>query len=129
LSTLALQWNSKVKYMTSMHVNLSIGATVMTKSAFAKLPIDVQKTLLADSKEFEQKLIKAIRADNEKALQALKQAGLQVVESPSELVKSFAEQALAIRDQLEPGVYSHDWRVKVEKLLAEYRGSHPSASE
>ena len=37
LSTLALQWYTKVKYMTSMHITQAIGATVITKKEFDKL--------------------------------------------------------------------------------------------
>src|SRR3954467_4279724 len=36
LSTLALQWYTKVKFMTSMHISQAIGATIMTKKDFDK---------------------------------------------------------------------------------------------
>lgn len=121
LSTLALQWYTKVKYMTSMHITQAIGATVITKKEFDKLTPDLQKTLIADSKEFEVKVLKTLRTDNEKALTSMKQAGLQVVESPPEMVKQFTTEATAIRVKLEPTVYSHEFRMKVEKLVAEYR--------
>jgi TRAP-type transport system periplasmic protein len=121
LSTLALQWYTKVKYMTSMHISQAIGATVITKKVFDSLPPDVQKTLMADSKEFEVKVLKTIRADNDKALTSMKQAGLQVVESPPQMVKDFTTEAIAIRTKLEPSVYSHEFRMRVEKLIADYR--------
>jgi TRAP-type C4-dicarboxylate transport system substrate-binding protein len=121
LSTLALQWYTKVKYMTSMQITQAIGATVMTKRDFDKLPPDLQKTLLADSKDLETKVLKTIREENEKALSTMKSAGLQVVPSPPEMVKEFETQAVALRPKLEPSVYSHDWRMKVEQLLADYR--------
>ncbi len=121
LSTLALQWYTKVKYMTKLHISQAIGATVVTKKDFDKLTPELQKVLLADSKELETKVLKQIREDNEKALVSMKQAGLQVVDSPPEMVKDFTEQAVAIRTKLEPSVYTHDWREKVEKALADYR--------
>jgi hypothetical protein len=37
------------------------------------------------------------------------------------MVAQFEEQARAIRPKLEPAVYSHEFREKVEKLLADYR--------
>jgi TRAP-type transport system periplasmic protein len=121
LSTLALQWYTKVKFMTSMHITQAIGATVITKKEFDKLTPELQKVLLQDSKEFETKVLKTLRADNDKALVSMKQSGLQVVESPPEMIKQFTAEAVAIRPKLEPSVYSHDFRVKVEKLLADYR--------
>jgi len=51
----------------------------------------------------------------------MKTAGVQVVESPPDMVKQFTEQAVAVRVKLEPSVYSHDWRVKIEKLVADFR--------
>ena len=121
LSTFALQWYTRVKYMTALHITQAIGAAVITKKVFDSLAPDVQKTLLADSHDFEGKLLKTLRAENEKALTQMKNAGLQVVESPPEMVKQFTTEAVAVRTKLEPSVYSHDWRMKVEKLIADYR--------
>jgi TRAP-type C4-dicarboxylate transport system substrate-binding protein len=121
LSTLALQWYTKVKYMTSMHISQAIGATVITKKEYDKLDPATQKTLMADSHTFEVKVLKTLRAENEKALTSMKQAGLQVVESPPQMVKDFTTEAIAIRPKLEPKVYTHDFRMKVENLLADYR--------
>jgi TRAP-type transport system periplasmic protein len=121
LSTFALQWYTRVKYMTSLHITQAIGAAVITKKVFDSLPPDVQKTLLADSRDFEGKLLKVLRAENDKALTQMKNAGLQVVDSPPEMVKQFTAEAIAVRTKLEPSVYSHDWRIKIEKLVADYR--------
>jgi TRAP-type C4-dicarboxylate transport system substrate-binding protein len=121
LSTLALQWFTKVKFMTSMNITHAVGATVITKKEYDKISPDVQKVLMTDSKEFEGKLLKTLRAENTKALASMKAAGLTVVESPPEMVKQFTTEAMAIRPKLEPSVYSHDFRLKVEKLVADYR--------
>ena len=121
LSTLALQWYTKVKYMTQMHITQAIGAVVMLKKEFDKLSPEQQKIVLEDSKEMQPKLLKSIRDENTKSLASMKQAGLQVVESPKEMVSQFDEIAKSIRPKLEPSVYSHDFREKVEKLVAEFR--------
>ena len=121
LSTLALQWYTKVKYMTSLQISQAIGATILNKKDFDKLSPDLQKELLSDSKDLEKKVLKTIRADNDKSLASLKNAGIQVVESPKEMANEFMAQAVALRPKLEPSVYSHDFRMKVEKLLADYR--------
>jgi TRAP-type C4-dicarboxylate transport system substrate-binding protein len=121
LSTLALQWYTKVKYMTSLHITQAIGASVLTKRDFDKLSPDLQKILLEDSRELEKKVLKQIRTDNDKALAQMKAAGLQVIDSPKDMVADFEAQSKAVRDKLEPSVYSHEWRMKVEKLLADFR--------
>ncbi|HEY1584171.1 MAG TPA: hypothetical protein VGH63_00715, partial [Polyangia bacterium] len=71
--------------------------------------------------DFEVKLLKTLRAENEKALVSMKAAGLQVVESPPQMVKDFTTEAMAIRPKLEPSVYTHEFRMKVEKLVADFR--------
>jgi len=76
---------------------------------------------MSDSLEFQTKLLKTLRSENEKALTSMKAAGLQVVESPPEMIKQFTTEAMAIRPKLEPSVYSHEFRMKVEKLVADYR--------
>ena len=121
LSTLALQWYTKVKYMTSMHISQAIGATVITKKEFDTFDPATKKQLMADSHEFEVKVLKTLRAENEKALTSMKAAGLQVVESPPQMVKDFTTEAMAIRPKLEPSVYTHEFRMKVEKLVADFR--------
>ena len=121
LSTVALQWYTKVKYMTSMHITQAVGATVITKRDYDKLPPDLQKILMEESRELEKKVLLTIRADNDKALASMKSAGIQVVPSPPELVSEFELQALALRPKLEPSIYTHEFRTKVEKLVADYR--------
>jgi len=121
LSTVALQWYTKVKYMTSMHITQAVGATVITKRDFEKLGPDLQKILMEESKALEIKVLKTIREDNGKALASMKAAGIQVIPSPPGLVADFEAQAMAIRPKLEPSVYSHEFRTKVEQLVADYR--------
>jgi TRAP-type C4-dicarboxylate transport system substrate-binding protein len=121
LSTLALQWYTKVKYMTSLSITHAVGASVVTKKDFDKLTPDLQKIVIEDSRAFETKLLKLLRGENDKALKSMKQAGLQVVESPPDMVKEFTAQAVAMRPKLENKVYTHDFRMKVEKMIADFR--------
>jgi TRAP-type C4-dicarboxylate transport system substrate-binding protein len=121
LSTLALQWYTKVKYMTSMQISQAIGATIMNKKDFDKLSPELQKQLLADSMDLQKKVLKTIREDNTKSLTSLKSSGIQVIDSPKPMVDEFMAQAVALRPKLEPSVYTHEFRMKVEKLLADYR--------
>jgi TRAP-type C4-dicarboxylate transport system substrate-binding protein len=123
LSMVALQWYTKVKFMTSMQLSQAIGATVITKRDWDKLTPDLQKILADDAKTLEAKLLKTIRADNDKAMASIKASGVQTIESPPAMMKEFEEQALALRPMLEkdPVVYTHDFRQKVEKLLADFR--------
>ena len=121
LSTVALQWYTKEKYVTSMHISQAIGALVVTKRDFDKLSAEEKKVLVNDSKELEGQLLKEVHAENVKSLASLKQAGIQVVDSPPDMVKQFETESLALRSKLEPSVFTHEWRMRVEQLLKDFR--------
>ncbi len=123
LSMVALQWYTKVKFMTSMQLSQAIGASVVTKRDWDKLGPEMQKVVMDEAKVMEKKLLTTIRADNDKALASMKAAGVQVIETPPAMQKEFEAQAVALRPILEkdPVVYTHEFRVKVEQLLADFR--------
>ena len=61
LSTLALQWNTKIKFMTRMAVSYAIGAQVITKATWDGLGPAVQKIVLEESKKLEEKTRQIVR--------------------------------------------------------------------
>jgi TRAP-type C4-dicarboxylate transport system substrate-binding protein len=106
-----------------MTTSFASGGIVVTKKAFDKLPAELQRVLTSTSQELQDNLIKLIRADDDKALARLETLGLQVIDSPPDMVKDFTAEALAIRTKLD-AVYTHAFRAKVEKLLGDYRAQH-----
>jgi TRAP-type C4-dicarboxylate transport system substrate-binding protein len=121
LSTLALQWHTKVKYMTSLNITYALGALVLTKKSWDALSPDLQKIVMEESAKMQTDLLKQLRDDNAQALTKMKAQGLQVVDSPKDMVAQFEEQSKAVRPKLEPAVYSRDFRLKVEQHLADFR--------
>ena len=67
LGAVALQWYSKVKYMTSMPMSFAIGATVVSLDAVKKVSAEDQKTIEAIAKRSQKKPRKVIRKANEDA--------------------------------------------------------------
>lgn len=121
LSTLALQWHTKVKYMTALHITQAIGATVVSKKDWDKIPPDMQKIVMQDATDLQTKVLKTIRQDNADALAKLKAQGIQSVESPAPMVAEFEKVAAEIRTDLEGQLYSKEFRAKVEGLLKDFR--------
>ena len=77
---IALQWYTKAAYITNLKLAMTIGGSVMTDKAWGKLS-DTDKQILTDiSRSTHGKLLKRIRKDNTKAITALKDKGIQVVE-------------------------------------------------
>ena len=72
LTTVALQWNTKIKYQTAMPMSYGIGATVMSLDALKKLSADDQKIMLDIAKKMGKDIRKGVRKDNVEAGKQMK---------------------------------------------------------
>lgn len=118
LAAVALQWHSKVKYVTSMVVGQSVGAIVLGKKQWDGLTPEQQGVVLDESKKLSENLTKLVRTDNAAALKKIQAQGIQLVDTPPALVKEFETQSIAVRNELEGQLYSHEFRERVEKIAA-----------
>ena len=120
--TVALQWHDKFKYMTNLPVNVGVGATVITKEKFDTLSSDQQKVLRETADAYQGELIRNIRKDNERALEALqKKAGIQVVEFEDDAREAWDAIAAETHKALVGEIYSQEFLDKINALLQEYR--------
>ena len=120
--TVALQWHDKFKYMTNLPVNVGVGATVITKEKFDQLSLDQQKVLREVADVYQGELIRNIRKDNERALEALqKKAGIQVVEFEDDAREAWDAIAVETHKALVGEIYSQEFLDKINALLQEYR--------
>jgi TRAP-type C4-dicarboxylate transport system substrate-binding protein len=79
MAAVALQWASKVKYITDLPLVNSIGALVVSKTEFAKLSPDQQKILKEVGAKYCRQIVEQTRRDNEAALASLQKLGIQKV--------------------------------------------------
>jgi len=73
------QFFNHAKYMTALRWQLLQGATIISKSAWEKLPADVRPQLMEIAREAGARLQKEIRDAESKDVEAMKKRGLQVV--------------------------------------------------
>lgn len=121
LGAIALQWFTKVKYMTDLPLANSTGAFLITKTEFAKLSPDLQNVLKTTAKKYCDKLVGAIRADNAKSVETLKKNGIQVVAVAPNDKTELENVSAQVRPKLVGKLYSQDLLNKVQGLIAEYR--------
>ena len=120
--TVVLQWHDKFKYMTNLPVNVGVGATVITKEKFDALSSDQQRVLRETADTYQGELIRDIRKDNERALEALqKKAGIQVVEFEDDAREAWDAIAAETHKALVGEIYSQEFLDKINALLQEYR--------
>lgn len=71
LGIIALQWNTKVKYIVDFPISFSVGAFVITSDTWSKISPENQKALLAISKKYEEEINASNVKDNEEALKSM----------------------------------------------------------
>mgnify|MGYP001811814128 CR=1 FL=1 len=81
LTAVALQWYTRVKYMTAHNSAIIAGGTVMRKDKYDELPADIQEVFDSTAARAHELLNKTIRKDDEKAYQVVVKKGIEVVDT------------------------------------------------
>jgi TRAP-type C4-dicarboxylate transport system substrate-binding protein len=124
LAAVALQWYSKVKYMTSMPSSFAIGATVVSLDALKKLSVDDAKAVEDISRANAKKLRKVIRKANEDAKGTMSRKGVTVVQTPIAMVDEITKKSGEIWNELAGKMYSKEELKMVLDARDEYRAKH-----
>lgn len=124
IAAVALQWYSKIKYMTSMPMSFAIGATVLSVDAVKKLSAEDQKTSEDIMKAHAKKLRKVIRKANDDAKATMIRKGITVVPTPAATVDEFTQQAQGTWKDLTGSIYSKDELDMAIRYRDEYRAKH-----
>jgi TRAP-type transport system periplasmic protein len=124
IAAVALQWYSKVKFMTSMPMSFAIGATVVSLDAMKKLSKEDAKAVEDIGKASAKKLRKVIRKANDDAKSTMTRKGITVVQTPVAMVDEFTKQSQDVWKELTGKIYSKDELDMVLKYRDEYRAKH-----
>ena len=125
LAAVALQWNTKVKYMTSMPISFAIGATVVKLDTIKKISAEDQTMITKIAKGMSKTLRKQIRKDNESAKKQMERKGVKITESPADMIAAFDKAADAVWKDLTGKMYSKAELDLVLKHRADYRAKNP----
>ncbi|MEA3277692.1 MAG: TRAP transporter substrate-binding protein DctP [Pseudomonadota bacterium] len=122
VGAIALQWHTRVKYLTDVPLTYSYGMLVVSNKAFKKLSAKDQ-SLVRDvlSRTFE-RIDRQNRRDDAQALRTLKRQGIEVISPPPKDLESWRRTVDTAQQRLErQGFFSKDVVSRVRKLLADYR--------
>jgi TRAP-type C4-dicarboxylate transport system substrate-binding protein len=121
-AALALQWNTRVKYMMGAPLADACGAVVISKKVFDNLPADLQEILLRNGKKYMSELTKKSREENTAAIRTLKKNGITVVDvSSDQTLAEYAKLGAQARAALVGKLYDQSFLAKVEKAVADFR--------
>jgi TRAP-type C4-dicarboxylate transport system substrate-binding protein len=121
VAAVALQWYSKVKFMTSMPLSFAIGATVVSLDAYKKMSPEDAKLVENIGRANAKKLRKTIRKANEDAKGTMSRKGVTVVQIPVATIDDFTKQAGEIWNELAGKIYSKEELKMVLDARDEYR--------
>lgn len=124
VAAVALQWYTKVKFMTSMPMSFAIGATVVSIEAMKKLSPEDQKAVEEIGKSAAKKLRKVIRKANDDAKNTMTKKGVTVVQTPVAMVDEFTKNAAEVQKALVGKVYEQADIDMVIKYRDEYRAKN-----
>ena len=128
LSSIAMQWYTRVKYMTHVPLANVSGAVVIAKKMFDSLPPDLQEILLRNGKTYMEKLTRLSRKENDESISTLKRNGVEIIEiTDPALLQRYAEIGKQARESLAGVLYSKELLARVEATLREFRQQHPDA--
>jgi len=126
LACVALQWFSRVKYMSDVPVTHGISAVVVSQKSLAGVSAadiaivnDVSRQHLAD-------LTAKTRVQNTEAIAEIKKEGVQVLAVDAAARKEFTDKGRAAWSGGVGTLYSQELLDRVKKILADHRAAHAS---
>ena len=114
LGALALQWFSKVNYMSQVRMGNSTGAVLMTREQFEKIPPEHRKKVLEIAHKVLKDLVRKTQEENNKSIEAMMKSGLKQASAPSAAdLEKFQQVGATIRKNLTGKLYSQELLDKV----------------
>lgn len=118
IGIIALQWNTKVKYMVDFPISYSIGAFVITSGAWSKISPADQKIVLDLAKKYEKEINNGNVKDNEDALAAIKSQKIEFVKFSDSEIKVAQGYRATMLKKLTGKLFSAEALKKLEAELA-----------
>jgi TRAP-type C4-dicarboxylate transport system substrate-binding protein len=124
VGAVALQWFTKVKYLTEIPIVYTYGSIAIGAKHFGRLSEDDQALVREVLGKVSGRLDRGTREDNERAKEALAKQGVTFVEATPENLARWQEVAdeatVILRDK---GVFSAELMNEIQELIAEARNA------
>jgi len=122
VGVIALQWHTRVKYMTSVPLMYTMGLMAVDVGPFSKLSTADQAAFREVMESVYRRLDAQSAADDVAAQKAIQSAGIKLVEAGAEDVRAWGEAVGRANQELgQQGVYSPALLATLQRHLSEYR--------
>jgi TRAP-type C4-dicarboxylate transport system substrate-binding protein len=122
------QYFNHAKNMTDLRWQLLLGATVITKATWEKVPADVRPALLEAAREGGRRLQAEIRASEQKDIEAMRKRGLNVVAVDAKSREAWRKLAESVYPKVRGTIVPADAFDEALKFRDEYRKRAAGAS-
>ncbi|HYL77980.1 MAG TPA: TRAP transporter substrate-binding protein DctP [Bryobacteraceae bacterium] len=128
LFALSNQWFGGAKNMLDIKFAQLVGATLISKDVWNKIPPDVQKEMLASARTAGVALRDEIRKAESSSIPMMQQFGLNVVHADAKAEGEWRQLAESIWPKLRGTMVPPDLFDQVKQLRDEFRKKHPASS-
>ena len=105
IAAVALQWYTRLKFVSERNSGIIVGATIMRKDKFGALTEEQQQVLIDTGIRAHKALNRTIRRDDDKAYRTILDRGITAVDT-TEHESAWEEAAEKVRERLAGRVYS-----------------------
>jgi len=123
LGAIALQWFTKVKYMTDSPLSYAIGGLVITRRQFDRIPPDAKPVVKDICARYMRALQIKTRQDNEEAIRVLQRRGIKLVSLTPQAQSELEQICLGAANNLVGKVFSPQSFQMAKKYLRAFRHS------
>jgi len=129
VGALVLQWHTKVKYVTNVPVAYLVGFLALDRKQFERLSAEDQAIVREVLEKNYRNIDAGAREDDAKALQALRQSGLEFVDVGGDEVQRWRAQLSGLdREMVEDGSMDEELLEQTITLLEAYRLGEAAAT-
>lgn len=121
LAAVSFQWFTLAPYMIDLRWAPLIGATIVSRQAWDKIPADVRPVLHGISREAGRQVRSEIRNLEQEAIRAMVKRGLEIVHIPDQFMAEWRQVGEAAYPRLQKELVPPEYFKEVFRLREEYR--------
>ena len=119
---IALQWFTRIKYITDVPLIYLLGGLAVKQSVFNKISPEHQKMLRESFAQHMSELKLTIRRENQEAMQVMAKHGVKILVPTEDQINEFKALSNRAMDKLDGKTFSKEIRQEVERHLKTLRG-------
>ena len=124
-ATIVLQWFTRAKYVTQLPINYTLGALLIDKRTFAKIPATDRGHIHRIARQHMAALNQRNRRENDEAMTVLQANGLSLVEVNSNDVETFKGLVTSAESELVGQAFSREAYEQIARHLQDFRRTSP----